>query len=86
MGGMAMMLFGATVGNVGDVLAAIFLLGFIIIMIMIGALLLNMYKKNKKRLEELIMLEKQQNIILKNRADDINERLSRIERLLKEKN
>ncbi|MED3763850.1 hypothetical protein NST62_11595 [Ureibacillus sp. FSL K6-8385] len=81
-----MMLFGATVGNVGDVLAAIFLLGFIIIMIMIGALLLNMYKKNKKRLEELIMLEKQQNIILKNRADDINERLSRIERLLKEKN
>ncbi|MED3662866.1 hypothetical protein P4476_13440 [Ureibacillus terrenus] len=81
-----MMLFGATVGNVGDVLAAIFLLGFIIIMIMIGALLLNMYKKNKKRLEELIMLEKQQNIILKNRVDDINERLSRIERLLKEKN
>ncbi|MER2171762.1 MAG: hypothetical protein ABS938_14165 [Psychrobacillus psychrodurans] len=51
---------GAAGLNIGDIIAIIFTLGFIIIPIIVVVLFYRAYKKNTKRSEEKLNIEKQQ--------------------------
>ncbi|MEO4052468.1 hypothetical protein [Solibacillus sp. CAU 1738] len=74
----------ATSVNVGDIVATIFTLGFMIIPIILVVLIYRAYKKNGKRAEERLNVEKQQTINLQKQVDELNERVGKIESLLKE--
>lgn len=75
---------GATSVNIGDIIATIFTLGFIVIPIILVALFYRAYKKNTKRSEERLNIEKQQTFNLQKQVDELNDRVGKIEKLLKE--
>ena len=59
-------------------------LGFMAIPIILVVLFYNAYKKNVTSAEERLNIEKQQTFILQKQVDELNERLIKIENLLKE--
>ena len=75
---------GETVVNIGDVFATIVLLGVAIIPIILIFLFYRMYKKNTKRAEERLTLEKQQTLHLQQQVDGLHERIAKLEKLLQE--
>mgnify|MGYP003446688963 FL=1 len=75
---------GATGVNLGDVVATIIMLGFMVIPIILVVLFYRAYKKNVKRAEERLKVEKQQTFNLQKQVDELNERVGKIESLLKE--
>lgn len=75
---------GVTGINVGDVLATVILLGFTAIPIILLILFYRAYKKNVKRAEERLDVEKQQTFNLQKQVNELNERVGEIENLLKE--
>mgnify|MGYP003442486899 FL=1 len=70
--------------NVGDLVATIVMLGFMVIPIILVVLFYRAYKKNVKRAEERLKVEKQQTFNLQKQVDELNERVGKIESLLKE--
>jgi|GEM_PF-1583285 len=70
--------------NFGDIVATITVLGFIAIPVFLIFFIYKAYKKNTKRAEEKLNIEKQQTFILQKRVDELNERVNKIENLLKE--
>ncbi|RPJ94329.1 hypothetical protein [Rummeliibacillus sp. TYF005] len=75
---------GASSVNVGDVVVTIVTFGFIAFIIIFLVLIYRAYKKNVKRAEEKLSVEKQQTFNLQKQVDDLNERVGKIENLLKE--
>lgn len=75
---------GATGLNIGDIIATIFTLGFIIIPIIVVVLFYRAYKKNTKRSEERLNIEKQQTFNLQKQVNELNDRVGNIEKILKE--
>lgn len=75
---------GTTTINVGDIVATIVMLGFMVIPIILAVLFYKAYKSNLRRAEERLNLEKEQTFNLQKQVDDLNERVGKIERLLKE--
>ena len=75
---------GAVGVNLGDIVATIIILGFMVIPIILIVLLYRVYKKNAKRAEERLNVEKQQTFNLQKQVDELNERVGKIESLLKE--
>lgn len=75
---------GAIGVNLGDVVATIIILGFMVIPIILIILLYRAYKKNEKRAEERLNVEKRQTFNLQKQVDELNERVGKIESLLKE--
>ena len=75
---------GASSVNVGDVVVTIVTFGFIAFIIIFLVLIYRAYKKNVKRAEENLSVEKQQTFNLQKQVDDLNERVGKIENLLKE--
>lgn len=75
---------GATVVNFGDVVATIIMLGFMAIPIILVIFFYKAYKKNVKRAEERLNIEKQQTFNLQKQVDELNARLGKVEKLLKE--
>jgi len=70
--------------NIGDLVATIVMLGFMVIPIILVVLFYKAYKKNVKRAEERLKVEKQQTFNLQKQVDELNERVGKIESLLKE--
>lgn len=70
--------------NIGDLVATIVMLGFMVIPIILVVLFYRAYKKNVKRAEERLKVEKQQTFNLQKQVDELNERVGKIESLLKE--
>lgn len=75
---------GAVGVNLGDIVATIIILGFMVIPIILIVLLYRAYQKNAKRAEERLNVEKQQTFNLQKQVDELNERVGKIESLLKE--
>ena len=75
---------GATIVNIGDIVATIIMLGFIAIPIILVIFFYKAYKKNIKRSEERLNIEKQQTFNLQKQVDELNDRVGKIESLLKE--
>ncbi|GGG11515.1 hypothetical protein GCM10007425_02290 [Lysinibacillus alkalisoli] len=75
---------GATIVNIGDVVATIIMLGSMVIPIILVILFYRAYKKNAKRSEERLNIEKQQTFNLQKQVDELNDRVGKIEKLLKE--
>ena len=65
-------------------LSIIFFLVTLAIPIILVVLVYKLYKKNTKRAEERLNLEKQQTFNLQRKVDELNERVVKIENLLKE--
>lgn len=74
---------GASGVNLGDVVATIITLGFIVVPIILVALFYRANKKNAKRAEERLNAEKQLTVNLQNQIDELNERVHNIESILK---
>ncbi|MEE1130956.1 MAG: hypothetical protein UHX00_04910 [Caryophanon sp.] len=70
--------------NIGDVIATTIMLGLSIIPIIILFLLYRAYKRNVKRAEQRLQLEKQQTLHLQQQVDSLQARVENIELLLKE--
>ena len=70
--------------NVGDIVATIVTLGSMVVPIILVVLFYRAYKKNVKRAEERLNVEKQQTFNLQKQIDELNERVGKIESLLKE--
>ncbi|EON70788.1 hypothetical protein [Lysinibacillus sphaericus] len=70
--------------NFGDIIATIIILGLIAIPFILVIFIYKAYKKNMKRAEERLNVEKQQAFVLQKRVDELNERVIKIENLLKE--
>ena len=70
--------------NIGDLVATIVMLGFMVIPIILVVLVYRAYKKNVNRAEERLKVEKQQTFNLQKQVDELNERVGKIESLLKE--
>lgn len=68
----------------GDIVALFLLLGYIGIPVLLVVIVYNVYKKNVKRAEERLNIEKQQTFHLQKQVDELNDRVSKIENLLKE--
>ncbi|MEK4387949.1 hypothetical protein MKZ25_19650 [Solibacillus sp. FSL W7-1464] len=75
---------GATSVNIGDVVATIVMFGFIAVVIIFIVSIYKAYKKNVKRAEERLNVEKQQTFNLQKQVDELNDRVRKIEKLLKE--
>ncbi|MCL1696451.1 MULTISPECIES: hypothetical protein [unclassified Lysinibacillus] len=75
---------GATGVNAGDTVATIIMLGFMVVPIFLVVLFYRAYKNNVKRAEERLNVEKQQTFNLQKQVDELNERVGKIESLLKE--
>ena len=75
---------GASNVNMGDIVATIFTLGFMVIPIILVVLIYRAYKKNVQRAEERLNIEKQQTFNLQKQVDELNDRVGEIEKLLKE--
>ena len=75
---------GASNVNMGDIVATIFTLGFMVIPIIVVVLIYRAYKKNVQRAEERLNIEKQQTFNLQKQVDELNDRVRKIEKLLKE--
>ena len=75
---------GASNVNMGDIVATIFTLGFMVIPIIVVVLIYRAYKKNVQRAEERLNIEKQQTFNLQKQVDELNDRVGEIEKLLKE--
>lgn len=69
--------------NLGDVVATIITLGFIVVPIILLVLFNRTNKKNVQRAEERVNAEKQQTSHLQKQVDQLNERVRKIERMLK---
>lgn len=67
----------------GDVLVMVLLLLFLIPIIIAG-LFYSAYKKNVKRAQEQLNIEKQQTFHMQKQIDELNMRIAKIESLLKE--
>ena len=70
--------------NFGDIVATIITLGFMAIPIILVIYFYKAHKKNVKRAEERLDVEKQQTFNLQKQVDELNERVAKIESLLKE--
>ena len=75
---------GVSILNIGDIVATIIMLGFLVIPILLVIFFYKAYTKNRKRAEEQLNVEKQQTIILQKQVEALNERVMKIEHLLKE--
>ncbi len=67
-----------------SLLPVMFMLVSIAIPLILVVLFYKVYKKNVMRAEEQLNLEKQQTFILQKQVDELNERVIKIENLLKE--
>ena len=67
-----------------NIVATIFTLGFMVIPIIVVVLIYRAYKKNVQRAEERLNIEKQQTFNLQKQVDELNDRVRKIEKLLKE--
>lgn len=74
---------GATGVNIGDIVATIIILGFMVISIILVVLFYRAYKKNVKRAKDRLNVENQQIFNLQKQVDELNERVEKIESLLK---
>lgn len=70
--------------NVGDIVATIVTLGFMIVPIILIVLFYKAYQKNGKRAEERLAAEKQQTFNLQIQVNELQERVAKIEKSLKE--
>jgi hypothetical protein len=71
--------------NLGDIAATIFLLGFsVIIPAIIIFIIYKIIKRNEKRANERLSLERENTVLLKKQIDDLNERVIVIEKMLRE--
>lgn len=70
--------------NLGDFFATFVMLGFILIPIILVIVIYKAYKRNEKRAEQHLMIEKQQTFTIQQQVDSLNERLIVIEKMLKE--
>lgn len=70
--------------NLGDFFATIVVLGFILSPIILVIVIYKAYKRNEKRAEERLNIEKQQTYTLQQQVHSLNERLIVIEKMLKE--
>ena len=70
--------------NIGDIIATIFILGMVPILILIFFRSLKTFKRNEKRANERLELEKETTVILQKRIDDLNDRVVVIEKMLRE--
>ncbi len=70
--------------NLGDFFATIVVLGFILSPIILVIFIYKAYKRNEKRAEERLNIEKQQTYTLQQQVHSLNERLIIIEKMLKE--
>lgn len=71
--------------NVGDIVVTGIMLGTtVIVPIIFIALFYTLYKKNGKRAEERLEIEKQQTFQLQKQVDELQTRVEKIELLLKE--
>lgn len=69
--------------NFGDMLATFLVLGFSLIPIILVVFFYKVYKKNVKLTEERLKNEKQQMLTLQKQVEELNERVSKLESLLK---
>ena len=65
--------------NMGDIVATLFTLGFMVIPIILLVLIYRAYKKNVKRAEERLDIEKQQTFNLQKQVEELNDRVRKIE-------
>lgn len=71
--------------NLGDIVATIFLLGFtVIIPAIIIFIIYKIIKRNEKRANERLALERENTVLLKKQIDDLNDRVIVIEKMLRE--
>lgn len=77
---------GVSVLNIGDIVATIIMLGFFAIPIILVIFFYKATKKNRKRAEEQLNVEKQQTIFLQKQVEALNERVKKIENTLNEEN
>ncbi|GEK34150.1 hypothetical protein [Kurthia sibirica] len=75
---------GTTSINIGDIVATIVMLGFIVAVIIFIVSIYKTYKKNVRHVEERLHVEKQQTFNLQKQVDELNDRIGKIEKLLKE--
>lgn len=75
---------GAVAFNAGDIIATFIILCIFLLVIRIIFSFFKSSKRNEKRADERLNLEKQQTLHLQKQVDDLNNRLIVIEKMLKE--
>lgn len=65
--------------NMGDVIATVFVLGF---MVIVPAIIIIVISKNKKRANETHSAERDNTLLLTKQLDDLNERVNALEKML----
>ena len=70
--------------NIGDVIATIIMLGIFVAIFLFIVFIYKAYKKSVVRAEERLNIEKQQAFDLQLRYNELNERVTKMEKLLKE--
>ncbi|MEK4130350.1 hypothetical protein NYE67_11750 [Solibacillus sp. FSL W8-0474] len=70
---------GATVLNIGDILATLLMLGAMALSFIFVTFLYKSFKKNANRAEERFSGEKQEILNLQKQIDELNERLGKVE-------
>lgn len=75
---------GATNINIGDLFATFFMLVITAGIILFIISVFTAYKRNLKRADERLHLEQQQTLHLQKQVDDLNERVRKVESLLRE--
>lgn len=68
--------------NYGDIIFTIFIVGTVIMLILIFFRVLKTFKRNEKRVNERLELEKETTVILQKRIDNLNDRVVVIEKIL----
>ncbi|WP_033542265.1 hypothetical protein [Planococcus sp. CAU13] len=70
--------------NVGDIIATIIMLGTFAVFILIFIRTMKTFKRNEKRANERLELEKETTVHLQKRIDELDERVVVIEKMLRE--
>lgn len=70
--------------NAGDIIATIFMLAVTAIIIFLIFKVLKTFKRNEKRANERLELEKETTVRLQKRIDELDERVVVIEKMLRE--
>ena len=74
----------ASLMTMSSLITIIMMLGSIVIPVAIVVFIYKAYKKNVKRQEEHLSIEKQQTFNLQKQVNELNERVMKLETLLKE--
>jgi len=69
--------------NFGDIMATLMVLGSFLIPIILVIFFYKVYKKNVKLTEDRLKNEKQQTLTLQKQVEELNERVNKLESLLK---